>query len=566
MNYTKYALLVFVLLLLGCSGNKHDSRLIDIASTISDSPQEALTRLDSIDYGKLSEADRHYYDFLSIKATDKAYITHKSDSLILDVIDYYSRNSEDGLYPEALYYGGRVYSDLGNYPTALEFFQQSLDLISEDSSEMLHLKGNVLSQTALLLTELRMYSQAIPYLKEALRIDSIENDTFNLAYDNELLGTILLNSGDLQNAEKTFNKASYWAKFMTDSDVANMQVYQAATRLKMQDVDSALVLIRGITDKVRPMQQNVALIWASDIYLAAGKPDSAYYYANKLIHSEDSNSRKNGYRNLFYPGVFELIPTDSIAPYARNYYTFLEKYYDSHEAEQAIIQDSFYNYQIHLRERNKAEQNNVRLTYLIYILSLTILAVIILVLYLQNRKKRLILTLQATLLKLEELQKSLENISKGTESRANQSYTPSPNLADLKQRLQEQLLQLEQNCASAPIDPRILNSKAFKTITEHLEEKKTISDSSEIWDKLEQTIVAVSPNFKEHLQLLVGKRLKPHYYHLILLIRCGITPTQTMILLGRTKGTISYRRKHVCEIIFGEKIDSHLIDGVIRSI
>lgn len=122
MNYTKYALLVFVLLLLGCSENKHDSRLIDIASTISDSPQEALTRLDSIDYGKLSEADRHYYDLLSIKATDKAYITHKSDSLTLDVIDYYSRNSEDGLYPEALYYGGRVYSDLGNYPTALEFF------------------------------------------------------------------------------------------------------------------------------------------------------------------------------------------------------------------------------------------------------------------------------------------------------------------------------------------------------------------------------------------------------------------------------------------------------------
>lgn len=49
---------------------------------------------------------------------------HTSDSLILDVIDYYSSNDDRNLYPEVLYYGGRVYSDLGDYPTSLSYFRK----------------------------------------------------------------------------------------------------------------------------------------------------------------------------------------------------------------------------------------------------------------------------------------------------------------------------------------------------------------------------------------------------------------------------------------------------------
>ncbi|MDE6768541.1 MAG: hypothetical protein K2J78_02320, partial [Muribaculaceae bacterium] len=105
---------------------------MDIAEIVSDHPNDALTRLSSINPDSLSEADRHYFDFLSIKAKDKAYITHTSDSLIRDVIDYASSHQKEGYYTEALYYGGRVYSDLGDYPTALQYFQETLDLLPED--------------------------------------------------------------------------------------------------------------------------------------------------------------------------------------------------------------------------------------------------------------------------------------------------------------------------------------------------------------------------------------------------------------------------------------------------
>ena len=64
---------VFLLMLClahGCSGTGHDSRLEEVAGLVADSPQVAMLRLDSIDPGKLSDHDRHYHDFLSIKARD----------------------------------------------------------------------------------------------------------------------------------------------------------------------------------------------------------------------------------------------------------------------------------------------------------------------------------------------------------------------------------------------------------------------------------------------------------------------------------------------------------------
>lgn len=79
--------IISALMLLCCSDHRSDGRLARIAATVSESPVEALVALDSMDRRSLCEADRHYHDLLTIEARDKAYITHASDSLILDVID-----------------------------------------------------------------------------------------------------------------------------------------------------------------------------------------------------------------------------------------------------------------------------------------------------------------------------------------------------------------------------------------------------------------------------------------------------------------------------------------------
>ena len=102
-----HRLLLFIAvaaLVASCRGAHSDPRLTEIASIVSDRPHDALQLLDSINPAGLPEPDRHYFDLLSIKARDKAYIDHTSDSLILDVIDYYTSHPGDDrlLYAEAL--------------------------------------------------------------------------------------------------------------------------------------------------------------------------------------------------------------------------------------------------------------------------------------------------------------------------------------------------------------------------------------------------------------------------------------------------------------------------------
>ena len=116
--------LISMPLFTNCGSRRHDPRLERISEFVSESPEAALDSLDAINEDELGESDRAFYDLMTIKARDKAYIVHTSDSLVSSVIDYYTHNSDDAPTPEALYYGGRVYSDLGDFPLPSVIFSR----------------------------------------------------------------------------------------------------------------------------------------------------------------------------------------------------------------------------------------------------------------------------------------------------------------------------------------------------------------------------------------------------------------------------------------------------------
>ena len=133
-------ILIWICLAAVCScggGSGLDAKFQEIDRLCDSIPEAAIDSIATIDQTGLSEKDINRYRLLWIKSRDKSYIAHTSDSLILDVIDYYDKHRSEGLYAEALYYGGRVYSDFGNLPTVLEFFQKSLEEIPEVEANLL---------------------------------------------------------------------------------------------------------------------------------------------------------------------------------------------------------------------------------------------------------------------------------------------------------------------------------------------------------------------------------------------------------------------------------------------
>lgn len=558
-------LLAICLLMSGCSEAEHDARLKEIAEIVSDFPQEALSSLDSIDSQKLSESDRHYYDLLTIKAKDKAYVSHNSDSLILDVISYYENSPQSSLYAEALYYGGRVYSDMGDAPTALQYFHKALDNIPEDS-QSLNLKARVLSQTGGLLQDISLYDEAIPYIEKSLKICELNKDTTNIVYELQLLGGTYLRARKYRLAEYYFNRAIEMSSNLPISFKAKSKMYLADIKYQVGQLDSALTLIRNTPNLVNPIARNRALASASEIYLEKGLLDSAYMYAHELINSPDSNNKVIGYQNLLLPELQKFIPLDTIYQYIDEYRGLLENYYDSNESQLAMNQHNFYNYQLHEREKQSAQQEKDKFLGWLYIISIVAVILAITVLALNINRKKQQLRLHEALDNISELKSSLNNNSSADSGESEpKDIAKETTTESLRNRLRSELLGIyNKDKRQVEIPSAILKSEAYKELQSYVASGKIIPLDSQLWEQVESAVIESSPNFKYNLQLLTGGNLSSQDYRMALLIKCGITPTQMISLLGRTKGTVSYRREALCYKVFDQKLGSKVIDGIIR--
>lgn len=162
-------MLLIAIAFCGCRENQANRQMANIESMLNDAPHVALDSLNSINYESLTDADKHYYDFLRVKTDDKNYIEHVSDSLIKEVVEYESSHKGNDRYPESLYYAGRVYSDLGDYPRALNYYHMALDAISA-TLENLNLKGRIESQQGQLLIQMGLIEESMPHIDESLII------------------------------------------------------------------------------------------------------------------------------------------------------------------------------------------------------------------------------------------------------------------------------------------------------------------------------------------------------------------------------------------------------------
>ena len=156
-----FAALCVLLCLTACRPKPYPSLLLAADSLASVLPDSACALLASYAADTADEPQyvRMYYRLLCIKAKDKAYIVHTSDSAILPVVTYYEQHKRLPHLPEAYYYAGRVYRDLDDAPQALAYFQRALDAMRED--EDMVLRSRIYSQMGVLLKQQNLYFEAL---------------------------------------------------------------------------------------------------------------------------------------------------------------------------------------------------------------------------------------------------------------------------------------------------------------------------------------------------------------------------------------------------------------------
>ena len=571
MDRNKLSILVFILLPLiiavaaGCSRPEPDAALMRVAGLVSDDPEAALAMLDSVDTRQLSDADRHYHDFLSVKARDKAYVTHESDSLVLDVIDYYSSRPGNPLYAEALYYGGRVYTDLGDYPTALRYYQKALDTI-DAATDTTDLKGRLNSQIGMLFETLRLYDKARPYYEAVLKQKMEERDSVVIVYTLQRLGSIWHDCGEQDRADSLLTQSLEYATGLPEYLPAMSRVLLAGVRQEKGDLSNALSLVRNTPELVEPISRNVALAYAADIYLEAGIMDTAYMYAHELVTNEDMTNKKTGYRILTSPEFRQWLPPDTLSRYYADYKRVLEDYFNDNRNELALLQKSRYDYSLHERESQKAHRTNDLLMWVIAGCVLLMLLLAVAVLYVKYRNKSNIVRLHEALISLEQLRHQLETYSQEMPDSPSVEDPVEPENGnsehDLRQRLRRELMDLYESSGHRKIPQPILESDVYSEIQSLLMVDSSIK--GELWNELERVVSEASPNFNRNLELLAQTGLTKADRQTALLIKCGFRPSEMKVLLGVTNGAVVSRRNTLGRKLIGRKENADVVTGIIR--
>lgn len=557
-------LVIFLFAVCSCGGGgRLDAEFERIDHLCDSVPKDAISALDSIDWSSLSERDRNRFDLLSIKSRDKAFIVHSSDSLILGVIDYYDKHRSEGLYAEALYYGGRVYSDIGDLPTAIEFFLKSLDEIPEDDL-FLRFRRNVLDQTGRALHNLRLDSAAINYLQQSLLINIPNTDEYyEKAFTHGLLAGSYKNQKDLKNAHRHINKALNLSYFLNETEQQDIQAEFAEMLLYEGKIDSALMVIRPIPAKADFLSQPYCLAVAAEIYKDAGILDTAYMYARKLTRLKTPSNKKTGYKVIFSNELKNYVSRDTLMKLMPEYKQTVEDYLDTHEAEQAIIQNSQYNYRNQVRAKEKAEAEFQYLKTIIWIIgcgfAVILFSAIIVVLWRKYRRSRKDSQLMEGYILTERLKEEVEQ-SRLISEVENRETSDLAYSIKAKDRILEDIETLKKNDPYGLVNNKFLESPLYMKLKENVENKEDMCKDV-TWTQIENLIKSVSPDFDLYLNILTQHQISGAERKVAMLIKLGFSNTQIADLLNRQPATVSRQRTSIAGKIGCDKsaVDSMLV-------
>ncbi|MCM1141833.1 MAG: hypothetical protein NC453_24950, partial [Muribaculum sp.] len=298
------------------------------------------------------------------------------------------------------------------------------------------------------------------------------------------------------------------------------------------------------------------------------------YYARELILDADSLNKAVGYQIILLPEIRNFINNpDTIFKYITDYRSIIEELYDDNENQLALHQEAIYNYQLHVKDKEKSDSRNRFLSYCIASLVFIVLTLYLLVLLLRIRNRNNIIKLRAAIENVNRIQQSINNEQfKNSSNHIKHDYddencatTPKETEEELRVRLREKLFSIYDSGEKPWEVPKaIKDSAAYRTIIDKIASKTMIKENDPIWNEIEKIVIEESPNFKSNLKLLVGGNFSSYDIKTALLIKCGISTSQMSILLNRAKGTIVSRRESMCERVFDKKLGTQVIDGIIR--
>ena len=545
-----------------------------LCSTAPDSSVSLLKQLEP-EMQHTDKATHTYYQLLCIKAADKAYITHTSDSLIQEVLQYYIRKDDRRHLPEAWYYAGRVCRDLGDAPQALDYFQKAIDALP-DAGEY-ELRSRIYSQMGTLFLYQDVYDEAIKANKESLKCSNYLNDTIGIIYSLRDIGEIFTAYNQADSTLHYYNLAHQLAVSANEIDMQGV-ILRAMTSLYLQ---------LGETEKARNALQNSLKGFtdaseASILSLSAkchqqeGNLDSAAYYYQELLKTGNIYNHYDAHKGLAYIAE-QSGNTQSALYHISKCQQCNDSIIASTNSENIKRMQSLYNYQLREKENHllKATTHQQREWLLIVVFISFALISSFIIHHIRGRYRHI-----QTLRRLRELEIIREGQYRYSISRLEENKSK---IAELESRLEEMNFQKGEKNEQLQIQKERIELENREIELEHIEKEKAIQNLKESdiyrkfhqvesfkeltdddWGVLQQAIDNAYINFTNHLYALFP--VSNTELRICLLLKIGMPVSKITALIGRSKSAITSARKKLYEKMYNEKGTPDMFDKIIEEL
>lgn len=542
-------------------------------------PDSAISVLQSLkgEMATASEEVQMYHHLLCIKANDKAYIPHTSDSLIRVVLHYYIDKADERHLPEAYYYAGRVFRDLGDVPQALDYLSKAIQALPDDANNPF--KRNIYSQMGTLFLYQNIYDEALKVFKDLLRCDSLQKDSVSMVYSLRDLADAYRGIEKLDSALYYYQKSSdlaYTLKCPSLICMAQSQIASICVQLKEYD-RAKIALGNSFNTQNRVVQCAVYSI-ASKLYRQTGCTDSAVYYYKRSLECGSIYGKKNANWGLAEVALENNNPQDALL-YLKEYMACNDSVAKIANAEAVRKMNSLYNYQLREKENERLKAENDKNAFIIIcFVGVSIILVIVIIAYRQySRRKRLWLDVRlkdAERLKEEQYRKSVRFIEENNrkieelEKKLQDADCINNELKMQLEQQQEKIIYMNKQ-AQIDMDEHAMKLANFKKteIYNHLSREiasGTYKMSKGNWDTLEKTVNEIFDDFTGKLNNIY--KLSKHELEVSLLIKADIQPSEIANLTNHTKASVSAVRRRLYEKFFGKPGEPKMWDEFILSL
>ena len=407
-------LLVAVALMAGCGkgsllprlgedGRRLPQALVQADSLMNSRPDSALAVLEGAEGQMAGEPKsvRMRYQLLRHQAMNKADVPFTSDSLMLDVTDYYDRRGTANERMLAHYLLGCVYRDMKEAPHAIDCY---LDAIAKaDTTSMncdFRTLSSVYSQMAWIYHKQLLLSYEIECRKQAMHYALLSNNVLISIYEIELTAStyILLNKNDsaelfLRNALYLYDKNGYTQEALFASlTLMRMYLNNPAKLTEVKDILDRFEANSNVFDKDHemPPSKRQFYYYKGKYYESINNLDSAEYYYRKVYRSNMSYTSQDP----MYKGLLSVYQkrhiADSIAKYAQLYCMANDSSIALKDQQLTAQMAATYNYTRYQKEarENDAKAHKREVTLILFAVFVGIIAVITIFLWNRYRKNQ----------------------------------------------------------------------------------------------------------------------------------------------------------------------------------